>query len=49
MQVFARTISFSPAMIPITVLASLLVTTVACLLPLRSATSIDPALVLKGE
>ena len=48
-QVFNRTIAFSPAMIPLTILVSLLVTAIACMLPIRSATQVNPAIVLKGE
>ena len=36
-------------LIPVTILASVVVTGIACLIPIRSATQIDPALVLKGE
>ena len=33
----------------ITMLASVIVTGIACMIPIRSATEVDPALVLKGE
>lgn len=36
-------------LVPVTILVSVLVTGLACLLPVRSATEVDPALVLKGE
>ncbi len=49
MNVFAGSISFVPLMIPITIGISVLVTGLACILPVRSATDIDPAIVLKGE
>jgi putative ABC transport system permease protein len=49
MQVFSRSISFQPLLIPLTVLVSAAITAVACLLPVRSATSVDPAVVLRGE
>lgn len=49
MQVFSSAITFRPLLIPISILASVLVTGVACLIPIRSAIEIDPALVLKGE
>lgn len=49
MSVFASSISFRPLILPIAILASLAVTTIACLIPIRSATAINPALVLKGE
>ena len=32
-----------------TIIVSVLVTGLSCLLPVRSATDVDPALVLKGE
>lgn len=48
-NVFSSSISFMPALVPITILVSVAVTAVSCLLPIRSATQIDPALVLKGE
>lgn len=49
MSVFASSISFRPLILPLAVVASLIVTTVACLIPIRNATQINPALVLKGE
>jgi putative ABC transport system permease protein len=49
MQVFGRPISFQPILIPATMLASVAITAVACLLPVRSATTVDPAIVLRGE
>lgn len=48
-NVFSGSISFQFWLLPVTVAASVLVTGLACLLPVRSATEIDPALVLKGE
>ncbi|MBR1536331.1 MAG: ABC transporter permease [Treponema sp.] len=48
-NVFTRGISFQPLLIPVTILVSVAVTGLACLLPVRSATEVDPALVLKGE
>ena len=48
-NVFSSSISFQGWLLPVTVIASVLVTGLACLLPIRSATEIDPALVLKGE
>ena len=48
-NVFSSSISFMPLLVPITILVSVAVTGVSCLLPIRSATQIDPALVLKGE
>ena len=49
MQVFSSAITFRPLLIPITILASVLVTGVACLIPIRNAVEVDPAIVLKGE
>ena len=48
-NVFNSSITFRPLLVPITVLAALVVTGVACVLPVRNATNVDPALVLKGE
>ena len=48
-NVFSSSISFRPLLLPVTVIVSILVTGLACLLPVRNATEIDPALVLKGE
>ncbi|MFP3156072.1 FtsX-like permease family protein [Lachnospiraceae bacterium ZAX-1] len=48
-HVFNRSITFQPLLIPITLVASVLVTVLACLIPVRRTTDIDPALVLKGE
>lgn len=49
MNVFTRSISFNPLIIPLTIVISVLVTGIACVIPVRSATDIDPALVLRGE
>lgn len=49
MNVFGSAITFRPLLIPITIAASVVVTGVACLIPIRSAVEVDPALVLKGE
>ena len=48
-NVFNSTITFLPALVPATVLAALAVTAIACIMPVRNATKVDPALVLKGE
>ena len=48
-NVFASSITFQFWLIPVTMIASVAVTGLACLLPVRSATEVDPALVLKGE
>ncbi|MBP3870588.1 MAG: ABC transporter permease [Faecalicoccus sp.] len=49
MNVFNSSISFRPVLIPITLIVSIAVTALACILPIRGATKIDPVLVLKGE
>ena len=49
MNVFNSSINFRPLILPVTVIVSVLVTGLACLLPVRNATDVDPALVLKGE
>ena len=48
-NVFSSTITLRPVLIPITILVSIVITGIACLLPIKSATKVDPALVLKGE
>ena len=48
-NVFSSSISFQFWLLPVTIIVSILVTGLACLMPVRSATEIDPALVLKGE
>ena len=48
-HVFSSSISFMPALVPVTILVSILVTGLSSLMPIRSATEVDPALVLKGE
>jgi putative ABC transport system permease protein len=48
-NVFSGTITFRPELVPLTILASVAVTALASILPIRSATGVDPALVLKGE
>ncbi|MCR5088477.1 MAG: ABC transporter permease [Oscillospiraceae bacterium] len=49
MNVFSSSIVFRPLLLPLTVIVSILVTGLACLQPVRRATDVDPALVLKGE
>jgi len=48
-NVFNSSITLMPWLIPLTIIASVVVTGAACLIPIRSATQVDPALVLKGE
>ena len=49
MKVFSSSIAFRPLLLPITIIVSVLVAGCACLLPVKSATEVDPAVVLKGE
>ena len=49
MSVFSRPVFFHPVLIPITLGVAVGVTVLACLLPVRRATDVDPAVVLKGE
>ncbi len=48
-NVFSSSITFQPALLPITILVSVAVTGLACLLPVRNTVNVDPAIVLKGE
>ena len=49
MSVFNSSISFRVLLLPVTIIISVIVTGISCLFPIRSATNVDPALVLKGE
>jgi putative ABC transport system permease protein len=49
MNVFGRSLSMNLALVPATVLASVVVTALACVIPVRRATDVEPALVLRGE
>ncbi len=49
MNVFTRSISFNWFIVPLSVAVSILVTALACVIPVRSAADVDPALVLRGE
>ena len=48
-SVFAREVNFLYALVPVTVITSVVITVVACLIPVRSAVDVEPALVLRGE
>ena len=48
-NVFGSSISFRPLLALITIIVSVLITALTCIVPVRSATRVDPALVLKGE
>lgn len=49
LNVFGRGISFQPLMILLTVVVSVAVTGLACVLPVRRAVDVEPAVVLRGE
>ena len=48
-NVFGSSITFQPLLLPITLLVSMLIAALSCLLPIKRAVAIDPAIVLKGE
>ncbi|MGP1438382.1 MAG: ABC transporter permease [Treponema sp.] len=48
-SVFAREVSFPFLLVPFTLISSIILTVLACLLPVRTTVDIDPALVLRGE
>ncbi|MDR1530955.1 MAG: ABC transporter permease [Clostridiales bacterium] len=48
-NVFHRPIAFQPLFIPATLAVSVVITALASLIPVRSATDVDPAVVLRGE
>jgi len=48
-NVFGSDIRFNLWLLPITVIVSMAVAALSCLLPVKRAVAIDPALVLKGE
>lgn len=48
-NVFSGTISLRPLLLIVTVLVSIVITMLTCLVPIRNTTRIEPALVLKGE
>ncbi|MBS7576720.1 MULTISPECIES: ABC transporter permease [unclassified Enterococcus] len=49
LQVFGRLVDFSIWIIPLTILISLMITMLACFIPVKNALNVDPAIVLKGE
>lgn len=49
LSVFGRTIEFSVLIIPLTLAISTVTTILACIWPVKQATKIDPAIVLRGE
>lgn len=48
-NVFHRTVAFQPIIFFATILVSILISTLASLIPVRRAIDVDPALVLRGE
>lgn len=48
-NVFGSSITFQPLLLPVTMIVSMLIAALSCLLPIRRAVAIDPAIVLKGE
>lgn len=48
-SVFAREVSFPIQLAPFTIIASIVITIVSCLFPVRATVDVDPALVLRGE
>lgn len=49
MNVFGRGIEFSPTIVVVALVMSIFVTGLASLLPVRIATNVDPAIILRGE
>ncbi|MDO5718449.1 MAG: FtsX-like permease family protein [Tissierellia bacterium] len=48
-SVFARKVSFLWSLVPLTILVSVIITVIACLIPVSKAVDVEPALVLRGE
>ena len=48
-NVFGSSITFQPLLLPVAVLVSMAIAAASCLMPIKRAVAIDPALVLKGE
>jgi putative ABC transport system permease protein len=48
-KVFNQPVAVNPLMLPLTTLASMGITALACAIPVRRAADIDPAIVLRGE
>ena len=49
LNVFGRAIGFNFYLIPATIVISVAITAVACMIPIRAALDVEPALVLRGE
>ena len=48
-RVFGSSITFQPLLLPAAMAVSMAVSALSCLMPIRRAVAIDPAIVLKGE
>ena len=48
-NVFGSSITFQPLLMPVTVVVSMAIAAASCLMPIKRAVAIDPAIVLKGE
>jgi putative ABC transport system permease protein len=48
-NVFNRYVAFLPPLLPLTVATSMAITGIACVIPVRRAVDVDPAIVLRGE
>ncbi len=48
-NVFGSSITFQPLLLPAAILVSMAIAAASCLLPIKRAVAIDPAIVLKGE
>ena len=49
LNVFSSAITFRPLLVPITIIAAIIVSALSCLIPVKTAVKVEPALVLKGE
>ncbi len=48
-NVFGSSITFQPLLLPAAIIVSMAIAAASCLMPIKRAVAIDPALVLKGE
>ena len=48
-NVFGASITFQPLLLPAAILVSMVIAALSCLLPIKRAVAVDPAIVLKGE
>jgi putative ABC transport system permease protein len=48
-QVFNRAVTLQATFLPLSILVSVAIAGIACIIPVRSATNVDPAIVLRGE